>query len=105
MLTWELLLGLVMLGMVAVYWRQALIAKEHAERTARQRCRALELQFLDESVSLSSIWLKRNSSGHLRFWRTYQFEFTATGVDRALGQVQTLGSEIIAIEVGAHRIH
>lgn len=105
MLTWDLLIGLFALGLIALYWRDALIVKERAERAARTRCEHLQLQFLDESIALQSVWFERNSEGRLRFCRTYHFEFTATGADRVIARVKAVGKDIVAVEVGAHRIH
>lgn len=105
MLTWDLLVGIIALGLIALYWRTALIVKERAERAARTRCDHLQLQFLDESIALQSVWFQRNSEGRLRLRRTYHFEFTATGADRTIGRVKSLGKDIVAVEVGAHRIH
>jgi hypothetical protein len=54
-------------------------------------------------VGLRDIWLKRDLRGSLRFWRSYQFEFTATGENRYRGRVVTLGQQILSIELDAHR--
>lgn len=105
MLSWELLICIIVLALVATYWRAALIVKERAEQAARLRAERFQVQFLDESIALQSVRLARDTQGRLRFLRRYQFEFTATGSDRAQGEIVTLGAQVVSIDMGAHRIH
>lgn len=75
-----------------------------ALRTTRQHCHKLELAFLDDSVSLSRVWIKRDQEGRLRLLRIYQFEFTATGIERYRGHIRTLGYTVEEIQLPAYRV-
>lgn len=89
---------------IGVYWWRAPSVYALALRSARQHCRKLELAFLDDSVALSRLWVKRDDEGRLRLWRVYQFEFTATGGERYRGQVRTLGYTVEAIDMPPYRV-
>lgn len=65
----------------------------------------MSLQFLDESVGLRALWLKRDDNGQLRVWRRYLFEFSSTGEDRYRGKVIMLGLRITHTELEAHRLN
>lgn len=89
---------------VGVYLWRAPSVYELALRAARQHCKKLELLFLDDSVSLARLWVKRDQNGRLRLWRTYQFEFTATGGERYRGRVLTLGHTVENIQMPPYRV-
>lgn len=97
------LLGLLVLGVY--YWWRAHAVKEIALRAAREHCREMDVQLLDDSVVLRGLWAKRDAGGSLRLWRRYQFEFTATGDDRYQGRVLLLGARLEAVRLDTHRIH
>lgn len=98
------LLLLTVIIAVAAYWWRAPSVYALALRSARQHCRKLELAFLDDSVALSRLWVKRDQNGRLRLWRAYQFEFTATGGERYRGYVRTLGYAVEAIDMPPYRV-
>ncbi len=99
----DLMLLAVVIAAAVYLWRAPSVYGL-ALRAARQYCRKLELQFLDDSVSLSRLWVKRDRNGMLRLWRVYQFEFTATGGERYRGWVTTLGRTVTGIELQPHRV-
>ncbi len=88
---------------IAYYW-QAQGVRETALRATRLYCQREQLQLLDESVALRSLWLKRGADGRVHIWRGYQFEFTVTGGERYIGKTVTLGRLIESIQVPPHRI-
>jgi hypothetical protein len=98
------LFWLSLIAFMCLHWWQAQKVKETALRATRKRCDELDVQLLDDSVGLRAIWLRRDSRGSLRYWRSYQFEFTATGENRYRGRVVTLGQQVLSIELDAHRI-
>ncbi|HEY7884022.1 MAG TPA: DUF3301 domain-containing protein, partial [Cellvibrionaceae bacterium] len=65
----------------------------------------MQVQMLDQSVYLRRLWIKRASDGRLCLWRSFYFEFTATGEDRYQGRVVMLGSRIEAVQLEPHRMH
>jgi len=98
-------LFLLTLVCVAIYyWISAQKIREVALGVAREECKKLDLQLLDGSVSLKKLNIKRAASGHLALWRTYSFEFSATGAERYQGQIQMLGLKIVNVHLEPHRI-
>lgn len=92
-------------ALAGFYWIQAMRTKELANRAAEQYCTQMQVQFLDQTVFLKSINLKRNTRGSLGFLREYYFEFTVNGEDRYVGHVFMQGNRIEAINLDPHRLH
>ncbi|MFT5033857.1 MAG: hypothetical protein ACI89D_001212 [Bermanella sp.] len=95
---------LLLVLLVGTYAWQAQGVRESALRATRRYCQREQLQLLDDSVALRSLWLKRGRDNRLHIWRGYQFEFTVTGGERYLGKTITLGRLIESIQVPPHRI-
>jgi hypothetical protein len=87
---------LVLLGLAAWLWRDALRARERAIATCRSACRRHELQLLDETVAVSSIQPVWTGAG-LRLRRTYEFEVSPDGVSRQAGSVTLTGARLDGI--------
>jgi len=104
MLSLPWLICLIALALIAFYWRDSLRAKELAYTAARHRCQEMQVQFLDDTVYLRRLWIKRSPSGALAFWRAFYFEFTVSGSDRYQGRVLTLGNFVEAIQLEPHRL-
>ena len=98
------LFWLTLIVLLLLHWWQSLKVKEIALKAASRHCQELDLQLLDQSVYLRGIWLKRDDNGKIRIWRSYLFEFTATGEDRARGRIVLLGVRVTGITLEAHRI-
>ncbi|NNC54972.1 MAG: DUF3301 domain-containing protein [Pseudomonadales bacterium] len=91
----------------ALYFYSSLRVRELATVAARNRCVALGVQFLDQSVSASGISLRRNphtANQRHAIERRYRFEFTSTGEERYKGSVVMLGNRVAGIELEPHRI-
>lgn len=90
---------LVLIGLFAASlalwhnWR----ARERAERLARETCRRMGVQFLDESVGQKQ-WRIVRDQGRWKLRRTYAFEFSRTGADRWPGELILLGGELVGVE-------
>lgn len=82
-----------------LYWLGSIRAKEIATSHSREACKKVSLEFLDETVSLKKLRLRRNHSGHLNFYREYQFEFTSTGEFRYKGIIKLLGKSLLDVEM------
>jgi hypothetical protein len=89
------LIGFILL--IIYLFSNALKAREIALYATQQHCQKLKLQLLDECVALTAFWIKRNDHGHYQGWRSYTFEFSATGLERCEGRLIMLGSTIISI--------
>lgn len=99
-------IALLLLFTTGVYWWwRAQAVKEVALRVAREHCRSLDVQLLDESVVLRGFWLKRDTGGTLCVRRSYVFEFTSTGDDRYHGCVVMLSMTMETIQLEPHRLN
>ncbi|MGB0468622.1 MAG: DUF3301 domain-containing protein [Pontibacterium sp.] len=98
------LFWLSLISLLCLHWWHSLKIKETALKHTRRHCKEMDLQLLDDSIGLRALWLKRDTGGRLRFWRTYVFEFTATGDDRYQGRIILLGRKITDIQLEPHRI-
>ena len=88
-----------------LYWLDSIRAKEVATKQARKACKKIMLEFLDETVVIKKIRLRRNSLGRLVFYREYQFEFTSTGEYRYKGRVTLLGKQLIRAEMETYQMN
>jgi len=99
----ELLLLLALLAVI-VYWLDAMRAKEMARREGRQRCQELGLVFLDDSVVMQKLRLKRDEQGRMLIWRQYQFEFSSDGSRRYRGDIMLSGKVLDDLVMDAYRL-
>ena len=97
------LLLLTLVASIIYLWYRGLAVRERALKAVENYCTKLDLQLLDQNVSLRGLWLKRDDRGRLVPWRRYQFEFTTTGDQRYRGQVVLLGSRLESITSEAHK--
>lgn len=89
--------------LIGYFFSSALKARETALYAVKAHCQHLELQMLDEYVALTALWLKRDNNKKLQAWRSYTFEFSATGLERYQGKIIMLGSNILAIQLDPYR--
>lgn len=92
-MSWEVLL-LGLFGAVGWYWYAGMQVREQAIVVGRRSCAASQVQFLDDSVSLSRIRFTRNGQGQLQFQRDYRFEFSDTGDNRRPGVIRMQGNRV-----------
>lgn len=95
---------LFLFALAGLYWYSAAGMKQLALSAARDYCKKMDLQLLDESVALRALWFKRSPDGQLRVWRSYNFDFTSTGDDRYQGRIILLGKQITHIHTPAYRV-
>ena len=72
--------------------------KEKATIYCQTYCKKINVQFLDGSIVLINIGIKRASSGSLQFSRNYRFDFSINSYDRYHGYIHLLGSQIEGIQ-------
>ena len=82
-----------------LFWNDSLKARERMVQTCARLCRELKVQFLDETVSLSSLSLRRSSHGWPEFTRVYGFEFSGTGQDRWQGRAVLAGQRVLSVQL------
>jgi len=88
------LIVLIVIGATALLWSDARAAAELASHYGREACARTGVQWLDQSVMLVKLGLKRASDGRLRVLRTYRFEYSLRGDDRQAGSLALLGREL-----------
>jgi hypothetical protein len=76
-------------------WDSALGAREAANRIARDACSRAVVQLLDGTVAFAGFRLRR--AGRLELLRTYTFDYTTDGADRAQGFVVMAGGRVEAV--------
>lgn len=78
--------------------------RDRAISLAKQHCEHMNVQLLDDTVSLLSLRLKRDKRGNFALARRYEFEFTATGDQRYRGDLTLMGSRLYDVNLEPHRI-
>ena len=93
------LIALTILALTVFFWLDSLRARERALKAGRAACQRYDLQFLDDTVSVTRIRLGRGEDGQLRIARTYTFEFSDTGNNRRHGAIVMLGGELQDVQL------
>jgi hypothetical protein len=84
-------------GAIAWFWADSLRAKERAVSVSKQFCQLHRAQYLDDTVSLASLSVRRQTKGRLAMYRVYEFEVNRLGNEREIGTVSMHGSQIISV--------
>ncbi len=92
------LIVLAVLGLGVWFWFDSMQAREQAVSGARSYCRRHEVQFLDDTVALGWLGLRRRG-GMLQFLRVYSFEYTTFGDTRRHGVVAVFGRQLLQIRL------
>jgi hypothetical protein len=95
---------LALLGVAGWLVFAGMRVRELALKAGRDYCRAIGVQFLDETVSSQGVSLARDAGGQVRIQRRYGFEFTSDGERRYKGEIRMLGARVRGVEVELHRI-
>ena len=99
-------LGIIILFISSLYyWFDSIRAKENATEHAKNACNKILLEFLDDTVLIEKVRLRRNTQGHLAIYREYEFEFSSTGEFRYKGQVRLLGKYLIDVEMEPYQFN
>ena len=93
------LLGLLLIGALYLAWRDSMRARERAVLFCRKLCSRHEVQFLDDTVALTRLGIRRDPVRGLKIHRVYEFEFSTEGQSRSLGSVVLTGDRIDAIHL------
>lgn len=94
---------LFLFAMLAWFWLDSLRANELARDAGRRFCDSADVQFLDDTVSISSLSLSRHM-GKLALVRTYRFEFSDTGDRRLDGEVVLKGHRLESVRMDPYRM-
>src|SRR6266478_4872646 len=93
-MTEDLILLVLGTGVLAVgykIWQTSLDAREAANRIAKDTCSRAVVQFLDGTVAFAGFRLSRGTQGGRRLLRTYTFDYTSDGFERAQGFIVPAG--------------
>lgn len=91
------LLFMVFAIALASFWYAGRQAAEIATRVGRQACARAGVQWLDQSVHLLSMRLRRGPDGWLGLERHYGFEYSTAGEDRHAGRIVLHGRRLQAV--------
>jgi len=92
---------LTLLGFAALawFWADSLRCKEIARAAGLRACQQAGTQFLDDTVALSSLRLRRDARGHVVLYREYRFEFTRNRDYRLRGEIDDVLAQSRAADV------
>jgi len=93
--------GLILLlfGALGWFWWDSLQKRELAVRAARMVCERAGVQFLDESVALRKMAMRRDDAQRTRLYREFAFEYSLQGDDRQPGRVYLLGARLLSADL------
>lgn len=95
----ESLLALCTLLLLGWFWLDSLRAREIATGIGRAACERRGLQFLDQTVALHRLGLRRRPEG-LRWRRVYRFDFSDEGVGRHTAHLILVGLDLEEFTLG-----
>ena len=78
-------------------WQSSLDARQAANRIAKDTCSRAVVQFLDGTVAFAGFRLARDPAGRRRLLRTYTFDYTHDGFERAQGFIVLAGLRLEAV--------
>ena len=93
------LLAILALLLLGWFWLDSLRAREIATEICRTVCKQRDLQFLDQTVALRHLGLRRTNIG-LRWRRVYAFDFSEEGIGRQSGYLVLLGLDLESLSLG-----
>ena len=73
------------------------LPRETANRIAKDACSRAVVQFLDGTVAFAGFRLSRGAHGGRRLLRTYTFDYTSDGFERAQGFIVLAGLKLEAV--------
>ena len=95
---------LLLISLLMRYWYDAMRAREAARYASIQACKDSDVSFLDDTVSLKKLRLKKNKYGQLSVYREYQFDFSSDGYSRYQGSIIMYGKYVSNIDLGVFRV-
>lgn len=100
----ELSFLLILIALI-YYWLDSIRAKEVATDNAKKACTKVLLEFLDDTVLIKKVRLRRNTQGQMAIYREYEFEFSSTGEFRYKGEVRLLGKSLIDVKMEPYQFN
>jgi len=88
--------ALLVLSAALLWWHSSVNALDRARSIARAFCQRQDWQFLDQTVSITSLRPRRAETGWI-LMRAYRFEFSPDGGSRCRGGVMLNGRRPVRI--------
>lgn len=95
---------IVLIILLIVLWQDSSRCYEIAYRYAREVCLQNGVNFLDDSLVIRKLWIKRDARGNFRLQRYYDFEFSTDGSQRYQGGITMLGRQTQNFTMDAYRM-
>ncbi|MGD8712838.1 MAG: DUF3301 domain-containing protein [Thiohalophilus sp.] len=95
---------MIPIALLAMLWWKGMATREIAHRVGARACREADVQFLDDTVALQKLRLRRGSHGSLALYRLYIFEFASDGEFRYHGYIHMLGHKLQKLEMEPYKI-
>lgn len=92
----QLILVLLLFAILGFWWSN-LKARELAISAAKMQCQRQNVQFLDQTVAVSSMKPVRLNSGSIGWQRHYRFEFTDDGAHRDTAHLTVQGGRVTLV--------
>jgi uncharacterized protein DUF3301 len=89
-----LLITILVFALAIWVWLDSMRAREIATTACARTCQHLGVQFLDDTVVLYRLRLRRDALGRMQIYRVYRFEFTENGDSRHSGMASMLGTRL-----------
>ena len=86
-------------------WWDNLRSKEAANKAGKATCERQAYQFLDDTVQVKKLWIRRSSRGNLQFCRLYLFEYSIDGLERCKGKIKLCGQVVYKVELEEYSIY
>lgn len=74
-------------------------SREIATGIGKRACQRYDVQFLDGTVALTSMGLRRDARHNVSLRRTYEFEFSDSGNNRSKAYITMLGSQLEVLQM------
>ncbi len=97
MTTWSMLLASVALLVAAAAWYSGMSAREQANSAIGTLCSQQGLTLLDGTVALAKFRLARLEDGRIGIRRTYVFDYSSDGFNRATGFIVMCGTAVESV--------
>ncbi|MBN4080143.1 DUF3301 domain-containing protein [Beggiatoa alba] len=97
----EFFILLFLVGVI-FYWINTVRTKEIACMHGKAACQKVAVTFLDETVEIKKVRLKRNNQGNVVFYREYRFEFSSDGIRRFEAEIIMLGNQLFDLKMSAY---
>ena len=99
------LLIIMFLALLVWFWLESIKINEIARAVGARMCRDNNVQFLDDTVHLSTMRVGKNDFGQFKLLRKYKFEFTNSEFHRYGGELTLAGKQVLSTHMDVYRIN